>query len=182
MLGQDRKMGIAVHPASALDCAQSRKQTQRLNPFRVSVRKGQTIEQNNCLMRWEDTKCPQGRNASRARPIACAPIRMSDTLLSPIPKLASAARPPATRHPSTRTLANPLTLRHLTSLPRLTPECLACPWMTDVCVPLHLCSRRAAQLPLRSMKLERAEKTRNEYRSASRPHLQVPKNSPTRTT
>ncbi len=38
-LRQNRELGIAAHPASALDCAQSRKQAQRLLPFCVPMRK-----------------------------------------------------------------------------------------------------------------------------------------------
>jgi len=80
------------------------------------------------------------------------------TLLSPIPKLASAARRQPLANPSTETPANPLTLRHLTTALRPPPECLALLWKNDARVPLHLCSRRAVQLPLHSRKSGKSRK------------------------
>jgi len=43
------------------------------------------------------------------------------------------------------TPGNPLTLRHLTTARYPPPECLALPWLTDACVPLHRFKKRAAQ-------------------------------------
>ena len=72
------------------------------------------------------------------------------------------------------TRGKPLTLRHLTVLSRQLPECLALPWKTDACVPLHY-SQDALPAPLHFPKIKGwAEKTRNKHRSASRLRLQVP--------
>ena len=58
-------------------------------------------------------------------------------MLSPIPKLASAARSPATCQPSTGTHPTPLTLRHLTTTQTLPPKGLALPRPAYACVPIH---------------------------------------------
>ena len=62
-----------------------------------------------------DTKSPQGRNASRARPLCLCPIRILCQLPSPIPKPASVARSPTINSAPNHFQGNQLTLRHLTT-------------------------------------------------------------------
>ena len=122
---------------------------------------------------WETRKGPRGQTSSRARPIACAPIRIllqcsrrSQSSLLPL-----ARQPLATRQGDPPI---PLTLRHLTNARCPPPERLALPTPTDPCVPIRY-SQDAPARPASSLeKPGRAEKTRKDYRSASRPSLQAP--------
>ena len=68
-------------------------------------------------------------------------------LLSPIPKLASAARPPATRHSSTGNPPIPLTLRHLNLARCPPPGVLGSAPACGRLRALPLISRRATRFP-----------------------------------
>jgi hypothetical protein len=101
---------IAVRPGCELDCAQLGKLLPRRALERARPPPGKNVRIRACAWGFRvnltaepgDTKSPQGRNASRAWPIAAAPISNSLAPQSPIPILASAARQPL-RHPSTAT-------------------------------------------------------------------------------
>jgi len=130
-------VGIAPHPASELHCAQTRKQAQRL--FTVLVRV-ERISTKMVICRSQETR--KAREDTMPHERGPLPVLPSEffCLLSPIPKLASAARSPATRtvngNPTSRS-SKPLTKRHLSTTRYPLPEDLALPRLADACVPIH---------------------------------------------
>ena len=96
----------------------------------------------------------------------------SFALFSPIPKLASAARPPATRHHQ-RKSAYSIDPRAFICLLLLPPECLALLQPSDANM-LCCFSQDASTGSAYSRGIPKKDgKTRNDYRSASRRVLQV---------
>ena len=120
-------------------CAQSRKPALRLKLFTILVHPRQMFLIKSLC------HSPDTRNARKAQCLTSAAYSLCPhpnffALLSPIPKLASAARSPATHnvngHSACR-LSKPLTLRHLTTAQTSPPEGLALPRPEDACVPIH---------------------------------------------
>ena len=146
------KWALPPHPASALDCAQLRNANATGNPVEdICVRS----EEVHCIKPRQtqsgDTNSPQGRNASRARLIACAPIRIllhcsRRSQNSLLPRLASHSS--LVNNVLTLTRGKPLTLRHLTIHDRVPARVLGSALASDACVPHHLFSRTRRQAPL----------------------------------
>jgi len=139
---------VAVHPASALDCAQLRFPKHRWNPFRISVRTRQESGQKNLAAEARRHEKPARTQSLTSAAYSLCPHPNSFAPLSPIPKLASAARPPTTRHTSTDTQPIPLTQRHLNLARCPLPMGLALPRPAFACVPTLKFTRRAAQTRL----------------------------------
>ena len=172
-------MGIAAHPASALDCAQSREASATGKPVKTSL----------CTL-WNFLEnVPPSETGTHKKPVRT--LRLTSSGSSPVPpsefscnaladpKVRFCRDSPTTRHSSMdlpaspKVIHNPLTLRHLTCSECSLPERLAQLRQTNPCVPLFN-SQDAPPAPLHSLsKLGWAEKTRNRYRSASRLSLQV---------
>jgi len=111
---------FAAHPASALDCAQSRKNRHTgESPTKKFVCRRWIMPERHETRQLRDTKSPRGRNASRAWLVAYAPTEFSNPVLAD-PK-ARFCRSLATRQRDSSLTpgypgafpGNPLTLRHL---------------------------------------------------------------------
>lgn len=126
---------IAELRESALDCAQSGEQERRLVPWYIPARisvdfAGRPHPPTNARhKKAREDAIPHERGSLPVLPFEIF------SLLSPFPKLASAARPPATRHSSTGCPLIPLTLGHLNLASIPPPECLALLQPADACVP-----------------------------------------------
>ena len=130
--------GAVAFRACALDCTQLESRRAVINSvhfLRVSGRSGRKNPYLPGLGRHEMPVRTQCLTSAAHR---LCPHPNSLALLSPIPKLASVARPPATRHSSTGSPPNPLTLRHLIP-PNVRPwSAWLCSSPADACVPCRL--------------------------------------------
>jgi hypothetical protein len=92
------------------------------------------------LLQREDTKCPRGHNASRARPIACAPIRiLLPALADPKARFCRslASRSPTVNEKLSLSPSKLLTQRHLATTPTSPPMGLHLPPPAHTSVPVH---------------------------------------------
>ena len=117
---QNRDLGIAAHPASALDCAQSREASATGEARqRYLCASGQIVDQRSLTCRSRETRIARKDAMPHERgPIACAPIR----ILLHCSRRSQSSLLPLARQPlvnsSTATQLTPgnlLTLRHLTT-------------------------------------------------------------------
>jgi len=139
--------GIAVHPASALDCAQSRESSATGKPVKKFCAFFGQIMSKIVTLPLEETRKARKTQCSRAALCLC-PIPNSVSLLSPIQSSLLRSSPPSTSGPPAQKVWHSLTLRHLTAVTNRRQSAWLCPG-TNACVPLA-CLKARQPAPLHS--------------------------------
>jgi len=150
----NRDLGIAVHPASALDCAQSRESSATGKPVKEILRFWADYEQNCSPCHWKRHEKPVRTQCLTSAALCLCPHPNSVSLLSPIPKLASAARSPPVNFRPTRSkrFGQLVDTKALNCSTLTVARVLGSVPATNACVPLRLSSKTRQPAPLHSLR------------------------------